>query len=346
MEKKPTIKTIAEIAGVSHVAVSKALRGCSDISEKMAEKIKEIAKEVGYIPNAAARNLSLKKTNTIGMIVPEMGNHTSYSDIFNYISAAAARKGLNVILGSCNRDIELEKLFCKNMCESRVGVLIVASMSSEVTHIKEICKDIVPVIFIGGKTGLEQENCITMDYKHSGKLVVNYFYERGHRDIALFLYYPENRTITQKLDGYIETMNDLGLEPRVYWHGNSSDTFNAGSELVERLINSNELPTAIWCASDIMALGVINALQEHGINVPEEVSVIGHDDLFFSALKSISLTTLSLPKEEIGLKVVDISIKLMEGKSEGVRREEDYKRVFNSKLIERNTTIRINAMDS
>lgn len=337
MNKRPTIKTIADIAGVSHVTVSRALRGYPDISKATTKKILQIAKDIGYTPNAFARSLSSKRSHTIGMIVPAMGNDTAYNDIFNAISASAAARGLSVLLGSCGRNIELEKSFCRSMCENRVGALIIAPISSDVSHIKEICKDIVPVIFIGGKIGLEEENCITIDYRYSARLAVEHLHELGHRDIALFLYHPENRTISQKLEGYTEVMLEKGLTPKVYWEGDSSDTLKAGKLLVERLIKVDELPTAIWCASDLMAIGVIDALKENHLSVPEDVSVMGHDNLFFSGLSFISMTTLSLSKEEIGFKAVEIALNIMNYDEEDSPRPES-KAVFRAKLVPRGST--------
>lgn len=333
MKKKPTIKTIAEIAGVSHVAVSKALRDCTDISPETTKRIKAIAKEIGYTPNAYARNLSLTKTDTIGMIVPSMGSDTVYNDIFNAISFAAAMQDFNVILGSCNRDINLEKKFCKSMCENRVGAIIVSPISSNVDHIKEICRDNVPLIFIGGKIGLEQKNCITVDYKYSAQLAVDYLHSLGHTNIALFLYHSDNNTIKQKRNGYLEAMEKLNLEPKIYWHGDSTDTFHSGTEIIEKLILLNQLPTAIWCANDIMALGVISALQKHRFKVPEDISVIGHDNLFFTELDSIALSTFSLPKKEIGEKAVEIAIKLMDDTN-----PTSFKSVFRADIVKRKTT--------
>lgn len=338
MNKKPTIKTIAAIAGVSHVAVSRALRGYPDISKETTEKIRKIAKEIGYTPNAFARNLSSKSSNIIGMIVPALGKYTAYDDVFNSISLSAAEKGLSVLLGSCSRDVEMEKIFCRRMCENRVGALIISPISSEINHIKEICNNIVPLIFIGGKINPDEENCITFDYKHSAKLAVNYLYELGHRDIALFLYYPNNRTINQKLEGYIEIMNEKELIPKVYWEGDCSDTFKAGEVLTTQLIEKKELPTAIWCASDLMAMGVIEALRKNNIAIPNDVSVIGHDNLFFSNLSSFSLTTLSMPKEQIGRKAVEISLGIMNKENNSNETKVENKSVFHAELICRKST--------
>lgn len=333
-KKRPTLKTIASIAGVSIYTVSRALGGHSDVSEQTASRIRQIAKDICYTPNAYARNLSTRKTNTIGMIVPAIGADTAYNEVINAATKAAAKKGICIQLGCCDRDIELEKAYCHMMCENRVGALIVVPISSEVSHIKNICEGLVPLIFFGGKTGLNEEYSITIDYSHSARIAVQHLYELGHRNIALFLYNPNNRTIEMKQDGYLQAMQSYGLTPAIYTEGSSDDTFSAGFRLTEKLIQNKDLPTAIWCASDLMAFGVTEALKKHGISIPEDISVIGHDNLFFTKTPSISLTTFSLPKENMGIHAVNLALSLMLESDEPVMPN----RTFFAELIERESS--------
>lgn len=333
MDKKPTIKTIAKLAGVSHVAVSKALRDAPDISILTKERIIQIAKDVGYTPNAAARSLSASRSCTIGMIVPSMGENTAYNAIFNEISINAAEQGYCVMLGSCHRDIELEKKHCKMMVENRVGALIVASCTSDVSHIKELCSGIVPVLFIGGKTSPLEDYALLCDYKYSATLAVEHLYSLGHRDIAFFSYGPDNLTIAQKEEGFAEEMQKLGLPPKIYRAGKASDTLSAGQELTELLLKRGELPSAIWCASDLMAVGVLNTLKAHNICVPDDVSVMGHDDLYFDMFPDIALTTLHTPLAEIGASAVELAISLINNDKKIEPRQ-----MFRTNLVQRKTT--------
>jgi DNA-binding LacI/PurR family transcriptional regulator len=324
---------IAEVAGVSHMAVSKALNNADDISPATKERIRRIAESMGYTPNAAARRLVSQKANMIGMIVPAMGNNTSYSAVFNEISATAAERGYCVMLGSSHRSTALEEKHCRMMCENRVGALIIASCTSDVSHIKEICRNLVPIIFIGGKTSPEEPNALFCNYRKSAHLVVEHLTGLGHQEIAFFAYGPENLTIQQKTDGFIQSMTNYGLPPIVYKEGDAEHTLEAGFALTQRLISNRTLPTAIWCASDLMAIGVLNALREHGISVPEEISVIGHDDLYFDIFPDIALTTLHTPMTELGREAVKLACILMGEEVETTAITE-----FNTSLVVRGTT--------
>lgn len=333
MPNRPTLKTIAQMAGLSHVAVSKALRDAPDISSATKERVKKIADDLGYTPNVAARNLYLQRTSTIGMIVPAMGVNTTYDLIFNEISAAAAALDYCVMLGSSHRSRQLEVRHCRMMVGNQVGALIVAPTSSDVSHIKAVCTA-VPIIFIGGKIDPAEPCALLCDYRHSGMLAVEHLTSLGHRDIAFLAYGPENRTILQKTEGYTQAMVQRGLSPRVLRLGDASNAMGAGMEAVERLLEQESLPTAVWCASDYMALGVISALRTHGFSIPGDISIMGHDDLYFSTFPSVRLTTFHTPIAEISRAAVDLAVHLMEDRPSPVPLQQ----TFHPFLVVRNST--------
>ena len=310
MPDRPTLKTIAQLTGLSHVAVSKALRDAPDISAATKERVRKAAAELGYTPNIAARNLYLRRSSAIGMVVPAMGDTTAYDLIFNEISAAAAVRDFCVMLGSSHRDPRLEERHCRMMVGNQVGVLIVSPCTSDISRIKAACGS-TPVIFIGGKTAPEETYALLCDYRRSGTLAVEHLAGLGHRDIALLTYGPENRTILQKEEGFSAEMERRGLTPRILRTGDASDAMGAGAEAVELLLERGALPTALWCASDYMAAGALSALKRHGLSVPGDISVMGHDGLPFGRAPDIRLTTLRTPMEEIGRAAVELAVALI-----------------------------------
>ena len=311
MPDRPTLKTIGQIAGLSHVAVSKALRDAPDISAATKERVRKIADELGYTPNVAARNLYLRRTSTIGMIVPAMGDNTAYDLIFNEVSAAAAALDFCVMLGSSHRSLQLEARHCGMMVGNQVGVLIVAPCSSDVTRIKAACGP-TPVIYIGGKTGPGEPYALLCDYRHSGALAVEHLAGLGHERIALLTYGPENLTVLQKEEGFTQAMEARGLIPQIVRTGSAANAMQAGMDGVALLLERGELPTALWCASDYMAIGAMNALRLRGLSVPGDVSVMGHDDLYFDLYPDIGLTTLHTPMTELGKAAIELAVTLME----------------------------------
>ncbi len=340
MEKRPTLKTIGQLAGLSHVAVSKALRDAPDISEATKARVKKIAEELGYTPNLTARNLYLQRSGTIGMIVPAMGDSTAYDLIFNEVSAAAAARDFCVMLGSSHRSLQLEERHCRMMVGNQVGALIVASCTSDVSHIKAACGS-TPVIFIGGKTDPGESRALLCDYRRSGELAAEHLTGLGPRDIVLLTYEPENLTILQKEEGFVQAMEGRGLVPRMLRAGSAANTMRAGMDGVERLLERGELPTALWCASDYMAIGAMNALRLRGLSVPGDVSVMGHDDLYFGLYPNIGLTTLHTPMAELGQAAVQLAMDLIEGSGQAQLRQ-----VFQPSLVVRGSTGPVNGAPS
>lgn len=332
MSKRPTLKTIGQMTGLSHAAVSKALRDAPDISAATKARVKRIADDLGYTPNVAARNLYLQRTSAIGMVVPAMGDHTIYDFIFNEISAAAAELDYCVMLGSSHRSLQLEERHCRMMVGHQVGVLIVAPCTSDVSYIKAICGS-VPIIFIGGKTDLKEKYVLQCDYHRSGVLAVEHLASLGHRDITLLTYEPENLTILQKEEGFSKAMETLGFTPQIIRTGHAADTMRAGMDAVELLLRRDNLPTAIWCASDYMAIGVINALKYHGLSVPGDISVMGHDDLYSECCPNIGLTTLHTPMSQLGQAAVKLAIALMEH-DDNIQ----FRQIFQPTLVIRSST--------
>ena len=229
MPNRPTLKTIGQLAGLSHVAVSKALRDAPDISAATKERVRKIAEELGYTPNVAARNLYLQRTSTIGMVVPAVGDNTAYDLIFNEVSAAAAELEFCVMLGSSHRSLQLEERHCRMMVGNQVGAIIVASCTSDVSHINAACGS-TPVIFIGGKTAPEEPCALLCDYRRSGALAVEHLTGLGHREIVLLTYEPENLTILQKEAGFTQSMEVRGLIPRMIRTGHAADAMRAGMD--------------------------------------------------------------------------------------------------------------------
>lgn len=332
MPNRPTLKTIAQIAGLSHVAVSKALRDAPDISDATKERVKKIAEELGYTPNLAARNLYLQRTGAIGMVVPSMGDNAAYDLIFNEISTAAAELGYCVMLGSSHRSVELEIRHCRMMVGNQVGALIMAPCISDVSHIKAVCRP-TPVIFIGGKIPPEEDYALMCDYHHSAELAVGHLAGLGHRDIALLTYGPEHRAVTQKEEGFSLAMGRRGLIPRIVRTGHAGDAMRAGIDAVGILLREHRLPSALWCASDYMAIGAIKALKARGLSVPGCVSVLGHDDLYSDPWPDMGLSTLHTPMAEIGRAAVEMAISLIEGKEAARPRQ-----IFRPSLVVRSST--------
>lgn len=334
MGKKPTIKTIAELAGVSHVAVSRALRGASDISKETTERIHRIAREIGYTPNAFARNLSSRRSGGIGLIVPAMDEDPIYGEIINIVSVTAAQHGYCVTVGSCSRQPELETKYCRMMCENQVGALIVAPMANQTTHLQELCGS-VPLIYLGSRAGEGARYAVNFDYHHGAEQVVEHLAQLGHRSIAFCGHGTADPAATHKQNGFLAAMQARKLIPTMHLQTDEDDAVGAGHRLVTQLDEAGALPDALWCASDAMAFGVLSALYARGLHAPKDISVVGHGNSFSSRLSGgLALTTLELPKQQLGQHAARLALALMDESDEAV----EPKVLFKPRLVLRGTT--------
>lgn len=295
-----TIKTISQQMGLSVSTVSKALNGYPDISEATRKRVLDVSVEMGYIPNLMARNLVKQVSNVVGVIIPDIET-SIYGEIFKSLQMAARANDISLFLCDCNRNLDLEKEYVRTIIESQAMGLIIAPQTGEIDHIKNMVADRIPVIYVGGKVESEDENFVSSDNLTGARLGVEYLLSLGHHDIVLMSDNRDSVSCQKRIQGYEQLMKQQGLPNRTIINQNK-DIYGqeSGYLLTKELIRRDRLPTAIFAVKDLVAVGVIQALTEEGIKVPEDVSVMGYDDIVLAALPMLELTTIAQPKQEMG----------------------------------------------
>lgn len=316
-----TIKTVAKLAGVSPAAVSKALNGYTDIGEETRKRIVDICFQVGYTRNQAARNLVTKESSMLGLLIPDISTPI-YPEIFKGLDAEAKRRGFNLFLCDTNRNMEFEKDYIRILLENRACGIIVAPVGNEVGHILDLIRGTVPTIFIGGKVNDGMDNYVATDNRHGSILAVDHLAGLGHRDIVMICDNYGTKTKQDRIGGYNCAMLERGLVPRLIAAGNGHpEGLEYGYVSTIALSGSGRLPSAIYTSSDMVALGVMKAALELGIRIPEELSLVGYDDIMFASLPTIMLTTVAQPRYEIGVQAVELLCRAMkDGENEKIHR--------------------------
>jgi LacI family transcriptional regulator len=299
-EVKVTIKEIAVRAGVSPAAVSKALNGKSDISDNTRAKIISISQELGYTPNMIARNLVKMSNHTIGVLVPDISTPI-YPSIYKGINDTAIDYGYTLLLGDTKRSLEHEQNYINTMMENRVAGLLISPVSNDISQIKKIVRNQVPVIYFGGKVNDTMENYIGIDNYRGGRLAASHLIETGHSEILMICDDLSTKTRNDRMNGYRDVMLESGFQPDVVFNTSGLKGIECGMATMQKVLaERSTLPTAIFALNDLMAIGVMQALNEANIRVPEDVCVIGYDDIAFVSLPMINLTTVWQPKFETG----------------------------------------------
>ncbi len=298
--KSITVYDIAKEAGVSPATVSRVLTSNAKVSEEKKKRVQDIIDKYDFEPNWLARSLSKQETNTIGMLVPDIRN-PFYSTLFVECELVAARYGYNMILCNTINELSAEGIHLKNLVEKRVEAIIqVGGSVDEVNPDSEYIKLVnkiskkVPIIIAGELEGVDANVYrITPTLNHGMEELLHYLLEKGHRKIALLGGRDTVIPTKRKRIAMEEILNKHGIQFIKEFIIDSEYSIEGGYQVVEELLKLNELPTAIIAINDMAATGMIKALNRNGIRVPEDISIIGYDDTFFSEISTPKLTSMS-----------------------------------------------------
>lgn len=308
-----TIDEIAKISQVSTSTVSKALNGYTEISEKTRQRVVEVAERLGYTPNATAQSLVRKRSNTIGIVYEvEYGlKNLFFTTILESFRRYVESRGYDILLLSHNTDSGLDYL---RHCNSKnVDAVLVVSGGDKLEALKKLYQSNLAVLTLDPK--VEGKNTIYSNSYKSIKKSCKYLHDLGHRKIAFINGSYTNFIGQERLRGYLDFMKEKNLDP-IYMAdlSNESYTFSDGYRTMKALFETYGQPEAVCASSDLMAIGAITYLQNHGFHVPDDISVIGFDDLQVCEIVSPPLTTIRQDYEEIGSRACEVLLSMINDK--------------------------------
>jgi len=287
---------VAERAGVSRSLVSLVMRSADGVSPKRRAKVQAAAEELGYRPNLLARNLAGNRTNTIGLLLDDLHN-PFYADSADGVWREATELGYRVIMSAGFRDPKTEQEAIETFLEFQVEGMILASPRCESGHIRA-AGSISPTVVLGDNVGIDGVSSIANDDTAGSALAVGHLVTLGHRSIV-HITGGGRPSATVRQDGYATAMTSHGLSNEIRLMPGEF-TERTGVEAANALVAQGELPTAIFAGNDLIAAGCIGRLAELGIDVPNDISVVGYDNTGFSALGHLSITTINQPRAEMG----------------------------------------------
>lgn len=308
-----TIKDIARIANVSYATVSRALNNHKDVNEQTKQKILKICKEVGYSPNAIARGLVKQNTYTIGLLVPDITN-PYYPEVARGVEDEASKENYNVFLCNTNWDMMKEVDYFNLLIAKRVEGIIIAPVSDDTMKFVDKFNDRLPIIFLGTRVEGDKYNYIVIDNIKGGEMITEYLISLGHRKIAFIGGMQGSSTFVDRVSGYKNALKKHNIEIDEKMIFTSGYRKKDGSNTLRAMVKESNMPTAIFAISDLVALGVIEAAEEMGLSIPDDISLVGFDDIPYASLPKIRLTTVSQPKDNIGRESVRILLEKLESK--------------------------------
>jgi len=325
-----TIVDIAKVVGVSYTTVSRALNNKKGVSSEMRDKIVKISAEMGYQPNTLARGLVSNSSKTIGLIIPDIMN-PFFPKIARGVEDAASEKGYTVFLSNSNWDVEKEKECINSLVSNRVdGIIINPNSTGDLVKLRDLK---MPVVYVNTKF-TEKDVCfINIDNVSGAKVATQHLIDIGYKRIGFVGGTVKSYSNNKRLESYIDTLENNNIKvDRDIIVNSKFDTEVAYLE-TKKMLKIENPPDAIFAANDIIALGVMHAVSEQGLKIPEEFGIIGFDDISEAKLPQIQLTTMSLPKYLMGKKAFELLLEQMENDSINTAQY-----TIKPKLIERNTT--------
>ena len=300
-----TLKDVAKVAGVSYATVSRAVSGSPEISEETRRRILKICKEMGYTPNSIARSMVKRCTNILGLIVPSL-NNPFMSELTADLEIYARNRGYNLMVcnSSYDHDLELE-VFSLLIGRQVDGVIMIPVGHEPYDSLSALTRQ-VPTVFISENMQNYPENYVSVDNYRGMQIATEYLYGLGHRDILYFGARSDSKTHELRLDGYLSSCEKLGLAPHVLRSSYSRSSREVGYTLASDYFSRPRQETAILCSADMLAIGVKQAAYEAGIRIPKDVSLMGFDNISFSALPEIDLTTINQPTQQMATSAVDM----------------------------------------
>ncbi len=313
-----TLRDIADELGVSVTTVSRGLAGYSDVAEETRQRIQQVAANLGYYPNLAARRLQKQRTDTLGFIMPTFGPRFSdpfFSEFIAGIGTEAAEYEYDLLVSTHAPDSEGElRAYSQAARGGWVDGLIVVRTREDDQRINLLCEHGFPFVAFGRTNCAIDYPYVDEDGAAGMRLLVQHFIDLGHQRIA-FITPPTGLMFGRyRLHGYSETMEQNGLAVDPNWVVPGDMTQHGGAEAVERLLQLVPRPTAIICSNDLMAIGAMNRIQQHGLFPGVDVAIGGFDDIPLAAYVSPPLTTLHQPIYDIGRRTCAMLIDLVNGR--------------------------------
>jgi LacI family transcriptional regulator len=315
-----TIREVASRAGVSSTTVSHVINNTRFVSEEVRQRVQAAMDEIGYRPNELARSLRRGETKTLGLILPDSAN-PFFAEIGRSIEKAAFAQGYNVILCNTDGDFDRERTYVDVLLKKQVDGLVFVATGERSDSLSQILKLKVPIVVVDRDLPDVQLDTVLSDNYQGGYLATQYLINLGHRRIACISGPSHLTPSALRVTGYKQALlnANIPIDDRLILRGDFHP--QSGWQATLELLALPDKPTAIFACNDLMAIGVLRAAAECGVQVPKELGVMGYDDIELSSYTTPALSTVRQPKVEIGQTAVRMLLERIQNKEIPPRRE-------------------------
>jgi LacI family transcriptional regulator len=298
-----TIRDVAEKADVSVATVSRVLNGSDSVRATTKERVLEAAQALDYLPNETARNLRTQKTRTVGVLLPNMHGEF-FAQITRGLDQRASEDGHHVLVSNSHTD-ETEAESVIRSLLGRVEGLIILWPRLDIGFLENLVPDTLPIVLLSTSAGTSRFETLSFDNRAGAYAAVEHLAEHGHERVAILTGDPANFDAQERLAGYRDAVQDLGLVADSALEIEGDFTQEGGRAAVEQLLALDPPPTALFASNDSMAMGVLRGVHEADLQVPEDLALVGFDDIPSARFATPSLTTVRAPTLELGRRAMD-----------------------------------------
>jgi LacI family transcriptional regulator len=284
-----TIKDVAARAGISYTTVSHVVNGTRPVSDQVRRKVEAAIAELGYVPSGVARSLRARATGTLGLLVPNASN-PYFAELARGIEDHAERNGYSVILCNSDDDIDKQLRYLRVLLERRIDGLIVATVASDAAFAQALANLQVPLVLVDRSLEGVNADQLRVDHEQGAYLATRHLLELGHRRIVCIGGPASTQVAQLRAAGYQRALDEAGVAAQAVV--DCPFTSPAGHAAAQMLLAAEPRPTAIFAGNDMIALGVLRAAAERGLQVPQQLSVVGFDDIEVSRYLHPALTTV------------------------------------------------------
>jgi len=312
-----TIKDVAKRAGVSTTTVSHVINKTRFVAEETRNAVWEAIKALHYSPSAVARSLKVNHTKTLGLLATS-SEAPYFAEIIEAIENHCFAQGYTLILGNAHNDLQKQRAYLSMMAQKRVdGLLVMCSeYPDDLLQMLEENRNIPMVVMDWGASRGDFTDTVQDNAFQGGYLAGRYLIERGHRDIGAIPGQLERNTGGGRHAGFLQAMQEAGIAVRAEWIVQGDFEPESGYQAMQQILSQKQRPTAVFCGGDIMAMGAICAADEMGLRVPQDISVIGYDNVRNARYFTPALTTVHQPKAQLGEKALEMLLDRITSKRE------------------------------
>jgi LacI family transcriptional regulator len=335
--KRTSLKDIARALGISEATVSLALNG-RPVRAETRRRVLEYVDHVGYTPHPLARGLALQRSMMVGLVCPDTEN-PYFGSLVKHVSEHMSEHGYSLVLSLSQDNPQREADILKSFVDKSFDGAIVMPLDvrdNPAADFSQFDRFGIPVVFCTSYYASHKATCVRSDYYDGAYQLTRHLLETGHRELwYLVTADPDLPVASERLRGYAQAYRDLGVERSDDWVIPCDEVTSAsGYEVVSELVASRPLPDGILALNDYMAFGVVRALHEKGVRVPDDVSVAGYDDVFYSRIAGTPLTTVRQDLDVLAQRCVELLVAQMRGEAPGT----DEQVIIPSTLVVRQTT--------